>query len=114
MREVEFRARDWHDKEWVYFKPGYLVLFKYGTLQQWTGLTDKTGIRIYEGDIVAFTDKPLVERSHEHGGPKKPRIIKWTGNGYNLRRVKNSVAMGVEIIGNIYEPPKPSPLKEKE
>ncbi len=83
-------------------------------IMQFTGLTDRQGKEIYEGDIVAFTDKPLVERSHEHGGPKKPRIIKWKGNGYNLRRIKNSVAMGVEIIGNIYEPPKPSPLKEKE
>lgn len=70
MREIEFRIR-YRDKTWYYglpiskikndtvafnaFDNSYYDLFADATtLGQYTGLTDKSGTKIFEGDIVEF------------------------------------------------------------
>jgi len=71
---------------------------------QYTGVKDKNGVEIYEGDIVKLC------RSYGYGWLSKGTVaqVKWDNNELcyflfnNFRLTKNKK---VEIIGNIYENP---------
>ena len=75
-------------------------------LMQSTGLTDKNGKEIFEGDVlkvtdkhrwlevVSFSEKKAMFVSKEIGFPESP-----------LWELFNTVLFEIEIIGNIYENP---------
>jgi uncharacterized phage protein (TIGR01671 family) len=110
MREIKFRAWDnfnkrmlgpfgpfrWHDE--------YDLLYLEGTLDvpagdnlnfmQFTGLKDKNGKEIYEGDILYVP----AFGNHE---------MKWDDGQYvcYVRGVNQAMAGQCEVIGNIYENP---------
>ena len=130
MREIKFRAWDKNDKR-IFIDPqmidfynkkiGYMQYqteympdtsysipvgfeeFEYSELMEWTGLYDKNGEDIYEGDII-----------FESFGEKYYKVIfenvsfKAEFNGdfdeYSFDLI-DVVAQGCEIVGNIYENP---------
>lgn len=88
-----------------------------GSIMQYTGLKDKNGKEIYEGDVVkcglfALNDPACKSGMHideNHISTELSRyIIEW--NFYDLSELKKTIeenpdVTGIEIIGNIYENP---------
>ncbi len=120
-REIKFRSwnpitrqfmalnlRDRSSVEFVYSSFDYI-----GHLQQYTGLRDKNGIEIYEGDILLTNEDP-GEGLDSHIN----MIVKWDSDflKYIVFNEDCSLDLGyypqdeLEVIGNRYENPE---LREK-
>ena len=118
MRKIKFRA--WNKKEKKWFPAEKFALNSYAfiieildkkirqpiELSQYTGLKDKFGKEIFEGDIVeTYHEKYPREypgKMYPNGTGK--RVVKWImsehHNGWNIYSGKKSQ---YEIIGNIYQ-----------
>ena len=108
-REIKFRVWDVDGKEFVGDMCLHIdgsILCDHGTtgyvgefiIQQYTGLNDKNGKEIYEGDIVKFTiekDYGIVDYEISEVKWWKHSWIIFDGFGH----------YPVEVIGNIYENP---------
>src|SRR5690625_3000888 len=110
MREIKFRAWDKENKEIVEldFVGRKVVKVKNGewenrenfVVMQYTGLKDKNGTEIYEGDIVKGLDPLRDEWIGE---------IKYLAPYYALLGSRSHLILSdvnnLEVIGNIYENP---------
>lgn len=119
QREIKFRVWDIKDKRWENFpndKCGYeddcLMDFmddpRY-VPSQYTGLKDKNGKEIYEGDIIDEGEDIFDNLGRNYD-------VRWVDNGWSLcigafhtRHFRDAAYM--TVIGNIYE--NPEPLEEK-
>lgn len=94
------------------FWNNFLHSFRRETLGQWTGLSDKLGKEIYEGDIIRQRSYPgyainVIDYESESDGS----YANWNFS-YDLDEFGERPNKEWEVIGNIYE--NPELLKEIE
>lgn len=95
MREIKFRA--WNNAEKKMYPEVEDIRERYEIyLMQYTGLKDKNGKEIYEGDIVRSYEKVATIIWLESEGGFYARTL----TGECFKYAHNSI---IEIIGNIYE-----------
>ena len=110
QREIKFRAWDKKEKKMIFdgledetiFSFPYRDLSNNLILMQFTGLLDKNGKEIYEGDIVNYDNKSF------HNGLNG--LVEWVGSGFYIAKhipIFKIVEKfkDFEVIGNIYENP---------
>ena len=133
-REFKFRAWDDIEKEWLCIKhlgimnnavwytqaidenendidPPYFVDDKKVRLMQYTGLKDKNGVEIYEGDILDYrkdTNRTLMfEVVFNHASFCRRWISKDTAKirGLEIETLAYNTSTIFEVIGNRFENP---------
>lgn len=109
--DAEFWGAKLGDSVLVTFVYTFMNLFvdKSGQLMQYTGLKDKNGKEIYEGDIILYPwaggtfSKGIIE--YQIPECSSPRFIaKTIGNDENGDEI--NFDRRCEVIGNIYDNPK--------
>ena len=126
MRELKFRGKSTADGAWAYgsnvvrsaqhdlhsfFHVAAMGEIDESTIEQYTGLKDKNGVEICEGDIVRYDD-PWYSPT-ESNDPTALGTVVWdTAQGaWRVRDYRASWELGDEIadacvvIGNIHENP---------
>ena len=119
MREIKFRAWDPYNKKWL--NPAqFSIRFDTGQIQmngtagiiggcvlmQYTGLKDKNGKEIYEGDIVKHNENIFQVKWSDNLlswcvlRKLNKKEISWRDGDWLVRCSKY-----IEIIGNIHETP---------
>ena len=137
MREILFRGKRQDNNEWIEgyfaksgdktfilidndFAVGYVKMKEVipETVGEYTGLTDKNGKKIFEGDIVVtrFTTGQIcaigdiqlacgVYGVEWTCNKKNKGMIGCFGQAHNLRRLDDDIINNIEVVGNIYDNP---------
>lgn len=127
MREILFRGKHAVSGEWIYgdllcSKGNYYIhergkpivsyvspMAAFGTVGEWTGLTDKNGVKIFEGDIVQYQPEYWCEPTYS--------VVEYCADKYNYPafdlekhdyeanglQCAHEEGTGCEVIGNIFD-----------
>ena len=128
MREIKFRGKRIDNGEWVYgyfqicptngtiireIKTGFIYEILPKTVGQYTGLKDKKGKEIYEGDVFTANGKypKVIEYCEERAGFCVINIDDIKNKDWkDIKQFPgqnwwNEYKRGIEIIGNIHDNP---------
>ena len=133
MKQLKFRV--WHhtfkrfltEEEWFIDFQGNLRYYDINlgemltisqeayTIQQWTGLVDRNGGDIYDGDMVKLFERMFIQdECSEYPHQCLVDILHGISNGFHFRRLPldenagrciNSLYAEFQIIGNIFTTP---------
>lgn len=123
MREILFRGKRKDTDEWSYgslqcFK-GYsifdniwknFVTVNSKTIGQYTGLVDKNGNKVFEGDILKYTPRPNCEIYYKviwQQEYSRFAFVQWSTHKYQLYEwaEPEKTKYMCEVIGNIHDDP---------
>src|SRR3990167_7597923 len=122
MRKIKFRAWDKTRKcfvtanaLWITGQMGIEGKWPDIEIMQFTGLLDRNGKEIYEGDIVHFRESPKVIGCEEREAVEMKAMVQWSSEGADFEMVGDyfgnnlirgfNGSQGIEVIGNIHESP---------
>jgi uncharacterized phage protein (TIGR01671 family) len=125
MREIKFRAWDGENNRMIYsghtttdfifggmgdgvYEKGKLTLDLFDNLMQYTGLKDKNGKEIYEGDIIAlygFKQKEEVEIERDVVRWNEEEAGFWVGCAKSYDQDNPKILTNIVIVGNIHRNP---------
>lgn len=123
MREILFRGKRTDNGEWV---EGYLYITQNGeyeisnyckyydwerytyivipeTVGQYTGLLDKNGKKIFEGDIIQSLE--TKETAVVQWFPEHSAFMVWCKSSNEVGFLYECTKSNIEVIGNIYDNP---------
>lgn len=118
MREIKFRGKKFCQDEWIYGSlitrgergadgnfidtgRGECYPLQQDTIGQYTGLHDKNGNEIYEGDIFHIGDQNLLHEVLWHDTGLIGKQIGCYGSYIGLEHWADSI----EVIGNVHDNP---------
>ena len=115
MREILFRGKQRNNGEWFY---GDLIHLNHcvsirskdcarsvvpETVGQYTGLTDKNGMRIFEGDLIRSTE--TGETAIVHWFSEHSAFMIWCKTSNQVGFLYECEKSIIEVIGNIHDNP---------
>lgn len=108
-QELVFCDGKWF-QDWRSFEDDFSLNMRDCAVMQSTGLKDKNGVEIFEGDIVAVENHPFQRKEDNSAGMEiegdyavgwNQHDLTWCAGDLLLARLKPYV----RVIGNIYENP---------
>jgi uncharacterized phage protein (TIGR01671 family) len=129
QREIKFRVWDGKDmreppplNEWDMEDGEFWVEYCDNPIMQFTGLKDKNGTDIYEGDVVGYNAYHGTHPEGEQPWTGGVMVIEWNNESASFktpfsetRGLPVSVPHeSIEVIGNIYENPELLPTNTTE
>lgn len=116
-QELVFSNGKWF-RDWRRFEDGFPLNMRDCVVMQSTGLKDKNGVEIFEGDIVHVLDSEQINKIDENGAYvaayfeelEEIDIVEFDDGRFKLRDTEFNVSIcrtveDFKVIGNIYENP---------